>query len=119
MTSEIANNGMDTHHDVATQMITFRENGTISSSFDGGNDWNLTMGTRQDSGGVPTYIIETSGETDGFVAVIEADGVVRGAIGIYDDGNPRKAENNRNLAMFFLVGALVASSALISRRKLQ
>ena len=89
MTSEIANNGMDTHHDVATQMITFHENGTTSSAFDG-DDWNFTVGLRDDSEGIPIFILETSGETDGFVTVIEVDGVVRGTIRIYDEENPEK-----------------------------
>ncbi|MDP6888807.1 MAG: hypothetical protein QF454_02110 [Candidatus Thalassarchaeaceae archaeon] len=116
---EIAYNGIDTHHDVATQMIVFRENGTVSSSFGGTGGWNLSDGTREGAGAVPIYILETNGSADGFVTVIEVDGVVRGVIGIYDDENPRNVENDGFLATLLLAGALVTSSILISRSKLQ
>ena len=120
MTSEeIAYNGIDTHHDVATQMIVFRENGTISSSFEGSGGWNLSNGIREGSESVPIYVLETSGDTDGFVTVIEVDGVIRGVIGIYEDENPRNAENIGFLAIILLAGALVGSSILITRSKSQ
>ena len=35
MTSHIANNGLDVHHDVATQMISFNAAGNVTHSFDG------------------------------------------------------------------------------------
>ena len=65
------------------------------------------------------FILETYGEVDGFVTIIEVEGVVRGVIGIHDGENPRNTENNGFLATILLAGALVTSSILISRSKLQ
>ena len=106
MTSEIANNGIDVHHDVATQMISFSPNGSVLDSFDGVHGWDISTGNLYSEGGIPVYTLETYGEVDGFVTVIEDNVGVRGAIGISNEEMPRKAENNRNLAMFFLVGAV-------------
>jgi len=115
MSSEIAYNGIDVHHDVATQMVAFDRNGTVSDSYNGTHGWTVSSGNQYSAGGVPVFILETYGEVGGFVTVIEVDGVVRGVIGIYDDENPRNTENNGFLAILLLAGALVTSSILISR----
>jgi len=115
MSSEIANNGIDVHHDVATQMIVFDRNGTVSDSFEGAHGWTVTSGNLYSEGGIPVYLLETHGQVDGFVTVIEADGVVRGVIGISSSENPRNVENDSNLALFLLLSALAASTILVSR----
>ena len=117
MTSEIANNGIDVHHDVATQMISFSPNGSVLDSFDGVHGWDISTGNLYSEGGIPVYTLETYGEVDGFVTVIEDNGEVRGALGIHDVENPRNPEKTMNLALFWLVLALVTSSILVSRDK--
>ena len=117
MTSEIAYNGIDVHHDVATQMISFSPNGSVLDSFDGGHGWDISTGNLYSEGGIPVYTLETYGEVDGFVTVIEDNGEVRGALGIHDVENPRNPEKTMNLALFWLVLALVTSSILVSRDK--
>ena len=117
MTSEIAYNGIDVHHDVATQMISFSPNGSVLDSFDGVHGWDISTGNLYSEGGIPVYTLETYGEVDGFVTVIEDNGEVRGALGIHDVENPRNPEKTMNLALFWLVLALVTSSILVSRDK--
>ena len=117
MTSEIANNGIDVHHDVATQMISFSPNGSVLDSFDGGHGWDISTGNLYSEGGIPVYTLETYGEVDGFVTIIEQNGEVRGVLGIHDVENPRNPEKSMNLALFWLVLALVTSSILVSRDK--
>ena len=117
MTSEIANNGIDVHHDVATQMISFSPNGSGLDSFDGGHGWDISTGNLYSEGGIPVYTLETYGEVDGFVTIIEQNGEVRGVLGIHDVENPRNPEKSMNLALFWLVLALVTSSILVSRDK--
>lgn len=115
MTSEIANNGIDVHHDVATQMISFSQNGTVLDSFDGVHGWDISTGNLYDEGGIPVYTLETYGEVDGFVTVIELNDEVRGVIGISDGDNLLKAEKYGDFALFLLVLALVCSTAVIRR----
>ena len=115
MSSEIANNGIDVHHDVATQMIVFDRNGTVSDSFEGAHGWTVTSGNLYSEGGIPVYILETHGQVDGFVTVIEADGVVRGVIGISNGEIPRNTENYANFSLLLLMCALVCSG-VISRQ---
>ena len=119
MTGEIAYNGIDVHHDVATQMIAFDRNGTVSDSFDGAHGWTVNSGNLYSEGGIPVFILETHGQVDGFVTVIEADGVVRGVIGISSGENPRNVENDANLAILLLLSALAVSTALVSRSSKQ
>ena len=117
MTSEIAYNGIDVHHDVATQMITFDGNGTVTDSFEGVHGWTISSGHEARSeGGVPVFILETWGEVDGFVTVIEENGEVRGVIGISNDDMPRNPEINSQMSIFFLLSALVASGFIVRRR---
>ena len=115
MTSEIANNGIDVHHDVATQMISFSPNGSVLDSFDGVHGWDISTGNLYSEGGIPVYTLETYGEVDVFVTVIELNDSVRGVIGISDGDNLLKAEKYGDLALFLLVLAL-ASSMMLSRR---
>ena len=115
MTSEIANNGIDVHHDVATQMISFSPNGSVLDSFDGVHGWDISTGNLYSEGGIPVYTLETYGEVDGFVTVIELNGGVRGVIGISDGDNLLKAEKHGDLALFLLVLALVCSTVVMRR----
>ena len=119
MSSEIANNGIDVHHNVATQMIVFDRNGTSSDSFGGAHGWTVTTGNMYSAGGIPVFILETHGKVDGFVTVIEADGEVRGVIGISSGEYLRNVENSSNLSLFLLLSALVASTVLVSRSSKQ
>ena len=115
MTSEIANNGIDVHHDVATQMISFSPNGSVLDSFDGVHGWDISTGNLYSEGGIPVYTLETYGEVDGFVTVIEVNDEVRGVIGISDSDNFLKAEKYGDLALFLLVLALVCSTVVMRR----
>ena len=115
MTSEIANNGVDVHHDVATQMISFSPNGTVIDSFDASHGWNLSTGDLPSEDGVPVYTLKTYGEVDGFVTIVELNGGVRGVIGISDDINLPKTEKYEFLAIVLLVLALVCSTVVVRR----
>ena len=115
MTSEIANNGIDVHHDVATQMISFSPNGSVLDSFNGVHGWDISTGNLYSEGGIPVYTLETYGEVDGFVTVIELNDEVRGVIGISNGDNLLKAEKYGNLALFLLVLALVCSTVVMRR----
>ena len=82
MTSEIANNGLDVHHDVATQMISFNATGNVSHSF--GGDFALSMPCKMELiWGDSEFRLETSGGADGFVTIIEEFGEVRGDCDIF------------------------------------
>ena len=117
MTSEIANNGIDVHHDVATQMITVDENDNVTHSFEGTHGWTITDSNLSKSEGDVLLTLETKGDVDGFVTIIEENGEVRGVLGIHDVENPRNPEKSMNLTLFWLVLALVTSSILVSRDK--
>ena len=117
MTSEIANNGIDVHHDVATQMITVDENDNVTHSFEGIHGWTITDSNLSKSEGDVLLTLETKGDVDGFVTIIEENGEVRGVLGIHDVENPRNPEKSLNLTLFWLVLALVTSSILVSRDK--
>jgi len=117
MTSEIAYNGIDVHHDVATQMITFDQNGTVTDSFEGVHGWTMSNSNRVSSEGViPVFILDTWGEVDGFVTIIEVNGEVRGVIGISIEDMPRNPEINSQMALLLLLSALVASGIIVRRR---
>jgi len=116
MTSEIAYNGIDVHHDVATQMITFDQNGTVTDSFEGVHGWTMSNGNLSSEGGIPVFILDTWGEVDGFVTIIEVNGEVRGVIGISMDDMPRNPEIYSQAALFLLLSALVASGIIVRRR---
>ena len=115
MTSEIANNGLDVHHDVATQMISFNAAGNVSHSFDGDFAWSISVQDGTDLGGDSEFRLETGGDADGFVTIIEEFGEVRGVTAIYSEENLRNAENDSKLAWFWPILALVSFSILISR----
>lgn len=115
MTSEIANNGIDVHHDVATQMITVNEDDNVTQLFEGTHGWTVTDSNLSVSEGDVLLTLETKGEVDGFVTVIEQNGEVRGVLGIHDVENPRNPEKSINLTLFWLLLALVTSSMLVSR----
>ncbi len=117
MTSEIANNGIDVHHDVATQMITVDENDNVTHSFEGMHGWTIVDSNLSESDGDVLLTLETKGDVDGFVTIIEENGEVRGALGIHGVENPRNPEKSMNLTLFWLVLALVTSSILVSRDK--
>ena len=117
ITSEIANNGIDVHHDVATQMITVDENDNVTHSFEGIHGWTVVDSNLSESEGDVLLTLETKGDVDGFVTIIEENGEVRGALGIHSVENPRNPEKSMNLALFWLVLALVTSSILVSRDK--
>ena len=116
MTGEIAYNGIDVHHDVATQMITFDQNGIVTDSFEGVHGWTISNENLYSEGGIPVFMLETWGEVDGFVTVIEVNGEVRGVIGISNDDMPRNPEIHSQMAIFFLLSALVASGFIVRRR---
>ena len=116
MTSEIAYNGIDVHHDVATQMITFDQYGIVTDSFEGVHGWTISNENLYSEGGIPVFMLETWGEVDGFVTVIEVNGEVRGVIGISNDDMPRNPEIHSQMAIFFLLSALVASGFIVRRR---
>ena len=116
MTSEIAYNGIDVHHDVATQMITFNQNGTVTDSFEGVHGWDISNGNLYSEGGIPVFILDTWGEVDGFVTIIEVNGEVRGVIGISNEDVPRNPEIYSQAALFLLLSALVASGIIVRRR---
>ena len=116
MTSEIANNGIDVHHDVATQLVTFDRDGIVSDSFEGVHGWAISNGNLYSEGGIPVFILETFGNVDGFVTVIEENGEVRGVIGISNEEIPRNPEMDRNFALIMLLGALVVSGIIVRRR---
>jgi len=116
MTSEIAYNGIDVHHDVATQMITFDQNGIVTDSFEGVHGWTISNENLYSEGGIPVFMLETWGEVDGFVTIIEENGEVRGVIGISNEDNPRNLEIHSQMAIFFLLSALVASGFIVRRR---
>ena len=116
MTSEIAYNGIDVHHDVATQMITFDQNGTVTDSFEGVHGWTMSNGNLYSEGGIPVFILDTWGEVDGFVTIIEVNGEVRGVIGISNEDVPRNPEIYSQAALFLLLSALVASGIIVRRR---
>ena len=115
MTSDIANNGIDVHHDVATQMITFDRDGIVSHIFDGDYGWTISSDNPHDIGGISEYKFSTPGEVDGFVTVIEENGQVRSVVGIHDGENPRNPEIYGNLGLFWLIIALAMSSILLAR----
>lgn len=115
MNGEIANNGIDVHHDVATQMITFSPNGTVLDSFEGEHGWILSSDNALSEGDTSVFALETTGEINSFVTVVEVNGAVRGVIGISNDDIPRKAENFTNFSLLLLLGALVCSG-VISRQ---
>ena len=117
MTSEIANNGIDVHHDVATQMITVDENDNVTHSFEGMHGWTIVDSNLSESEDDVLLTLETKGDVDGFVTIIEENGEVRGALGIHGVENPRNPEKSMNLVLFWLVLALVTSSILVSRDK--
>ena len=115
MTSEIANNGIDVHHDVATQMISFNASGNVTDSFDGGFGWSIPEKNGSHLGWHSEFRLETSGDADGFVTIIEEFGEVRGVTAIYSEEIPRNTENYSKLAWFWPILALVIFSMLISR----
>ena len=90
MTSDIANNGLDVHHDVATQMISFNATGNVTHSFDGDFAWSISVQDGTDLGGDSEFRLETSGDADGFVTIIEEFGEVRGVTAIYSEENSPK-----------------------------
>ena len=112
---EIAYNGIDVHDDVATQMISFDRNGTISNSFDGDHGWSLVHDEQYSDAGAPVFTIDTYGDVDHFVTVIEENGEVRGVIRISNEEMPRKAEIYSDLALLLLLVALAGSSAILRR----
>ena len=115
MTSHIANNGLDVHHDVATQMISFNAAGNVTHSFDGDFAWSISVQDGTDLGGDSEFRLETSGDADGFVTIIEEFGEVRGVTAIYSEENLRNAENDAKLTWFWPILALVSFSIFISR----
>ena len=112
---DIANNGIDIHHDVATQMISFNASGNVSHSFDGDFGWSLTVQDGTDPMGDSEFRLETNGDADGFVTVIEEFGEVRGVTAIYSGEILRNTENESKIAWFWPILALVAFSILLSR----
>ena len=117
MTSHIANNGLDVHHDVATQMISFNAAGNVTHSFDGDFAWSISVQDGTDLGGDSEFRLETSGDADGFVTIIEEFGEVRGVTAIYSEENLRNAENDTELVWFWPILALVIFSIIIPRDK--
>jgi hypothetical protein len=61
------------------------------------------------------YTLETYGEVDGFVTIIELNDGVRGVIGISDGDNLLKAEKYGDFALFLLVLALACSTVVMRR----
>ena len=119
MTSEIAYNGIDVHHDVATQMITFDREGVVLDSFEGDYGWTVANGNLYSEGGIPVFILETHGELDGFVTVIEENGEVRSVIGISNESMLRNPEIDSQFALILLLGALVASVLLVREGRIE
>ena len=116
MTSEIANNGIEIHHDVATQSITFDRTGTSTEDASlYGYEWNLSTGNLPNNSDIDTFIFNTSGNVDGFVTIIETNGSIRSVIGISDSDFPRNTEKNTEMSLI-LLGITLASSTILIRR---
>ena len=116
MISEIANNGIDIHHDVATQMITFEQKGNVTQSFNGTHGWNALSSNQSSESENPNFILGTAGEVHGFVTIIEENGTIRSVVGIENSEYLRNVEKSVDFGLFLLLLALVASSMLISRK---
>jgi hypothetical protein len=97
-------------------MITFDQYGIVTDSFEGVHGWTISNENLYSEGGIPVFMLETWGEVDGFVTVIEVNGEVRGVIGISNDDMPRNPEIHSQMAIFFLLSALVASGFIVRRR---
>ena len=65
------------------------------------------------------YRIETTGEVEGFVTVIEENGEVRSVIGISNESMLRNPEIDSQFALIMLLGALVASVLLVREGRIQ
>ena len=109
VTSEIANKGADTHHDVATQMIVLDTDGGIVRMRNGTQGWDEA---RKQAG---AYEFSTQGEVDTFVAVIEDSGVVLGVLGISNTDSAEDSDLMPLLTILLLLSALVCSSVILRR----
>ena len=116
MTTHIANNGLDTHHDVATQSIVFdTEIDRVEEFSLQDNEWNLSTGTLPGDENTDVFILNTTGDAESFVVVIETNGAVRSVIGISNEDLPRKTENGP-VFVLILIGISLASATVLSRR---
>jgi len=88
----------------------------VTDSFGGVHSWTISNANLYSEGGIPVFMLETYGEVDGFVTVIEENGEVRGVIGISNDDAPRNTEINSQMALLLLLSALVASGIIVRRR---
>ncbi len=120
--SEIASNGIVTHHDVVTAMFTVELNGSPLLEYP--NDetaeiWYQSHSAYTNSTDFDSVIgFDLYGDADSFIAVIESEGEVLAAIGLSDVvQQPTKVEKNDNSAMILLAGALVFSTLLLYRRE--
>lgn len=109
MTSQIANNGIDTHHGVATQMIVLDRDGQIVKVQNGTLGWDEVQSQAE------SFEFSTRGEVDTFVAVIEDSGVVLGVLGISNMDSAEDSDLMPILTILLLLSALVCSSVILRR----
>ena len=70
-----------------------------------------------DLGGDSEFRLETSGDADGFVTIIEEFGEVRGVTAIYSEENLRNAENDARISLVLAdFGASVIQHSHIARQ---
>lgn len=120
--SEIASNGILTHHDVVTAMFTVQLDGEPIQqhpSNDTAEIWYQGNTAYTNSVGFESVIgFDLFGDADSFVAVVEHDGEVLAVLGISDvEESPEGTENGHNSALILLTGALVFSTLLLYRRQ--
>jgi hypothetical protein len=109
MTTQIANNGIDTHHGVATQMIVLDREGQIVKVQNGTQGWDEVQSQAE------SFEFSTRGEVDTFVAVIEDSGVVLGVLGISNTDSAEDSDLMPMLTILLLLSALVCSSVILRR----
>ncbi|MDP6906359.1 MAG: hypothetical protein QF440_02965, partial [Candidatus Thalassarchaeaceae archaeon] len=119
--SEIASNGVVTHYDVVTDMFVTNLNASSPNFLLDSNTseiWYESSTSYSQSDGFDSVIgFDIQGNADGYVAVFENQGDVLAVIGITGNANsPENSSNNTNLALFFLFGALAASSIVTYRK---
>ena len=119
--SEIASNGIVTHHDVVTAMFTVELNGNPLLEYpneDTAEIWHQSYSTYTNSTDFNSVIgFDLYGDADSFIAVIESEGEVLAALGLTDVvQHSTNEEKSANSAIVILASALVFSTLLLYRR---
>ncbi len=120
--SEIASNGILTHHDVVTAMFTVGLNGEPILEYPDNTTaeiWQQSNSPYTNSTDFDSVVgFDLFGDADSFVAIVEHDGEVLAVLGISDlEESPEGVENGHNSALIILIGALVFSTLLLYRRQ--